>query len=169
VHLETERLRLRPFHADLSDVPAMSAVLGDPISMRFYPRPFDENAVTEWIRRWLRSYELDDLGLLAIEDRATGDLVGDAGPSVQEVEGERFVELGWHVRRDRQGRGIATEAGGACLEHLRIVRPDLERVISLIRPENVPSWRVARRLGFRPWRGTVRAGMAHVVWSTPPA
>jgi RimJ/RimL family protein N-acetyltransferase len=41
----------------------------------------------------------------------------------------------------------------------------IDRLISLIRSENVPSWKVARKLGFRPWRGTVRAGMAHVVWS----
>ena len=41
---------------------------------------------------------------------------------------------------------------------------DADLLISLVRPENVPSWRVARRLGFRAWRGTVRAGMAHVVW-----
>jgi RimJ/RimL family protein N-acetyltransferase len=166
MHLETERLRLRPFHADLSDVPAMVEVLGDPVSMRFYPRPFDEPGVTAWIRRWLTAYP-EGVGLLAIEDRATGEVIGDAGPSVQEVDGERFVELGWHVRRDRQGVGIATEAGAACLGHLRATRPDLDRVISLIRPENVPSWRVARRLGFLPWRGTVRAGLAHVVWSAP--
>jgi len=44
---------------------------------------------------------------------------------------------------------------------------DVERLVSLIRPENVPSWRVARRLGFRPWRGTVRGGMAHIVWTLP--
>lgn len=167
MEIETERLRLRRFHADVSDVPAMLAVLGDPWSMRFYPRPFDEHTVAGWIRRWLRAYDDDGLGLLAVEDRASGEVIGDAGPSVQEVEGEHFVELGWHVRRDRQGEGIATEAGRACLEHLRATRADLDRVISLIRPENVPSWRVARRLGFDPWRGTVRAGMVHVVWSRP--
>jgi hypothetical protein len=37
-------------------------------------------------------------------------------------------------------------------------------MISIIRPENVASWSVARRLRFTPWRGDVRAGMAHVLW-----
>jgi hypothetical protein len=41
----------------------------------------------------------------------------------------------------------------------------IDRWISVIRPENVPSWEVARKLGFRPSRGTLRAGMARVVWS----
>ncbi len=83
---------------------------------------------------------------------------------MQNVDGEPFVELGWHVRRDRQGTGVATEAGAAWRDHL-LGSGEIDRVISLIRPENVPSWRVARTLGFRPWRGTVRAGMAHVVWT----
>ena len=39
--LETERLRLRPYAADGSDLDALQAVLGDPVSMRWYPAPFD--------------------------------------------------------------------------------------------------------------------------------
>jgi [ribosomal protein S5]-alanine N-acetyltransferase len=80
-----------------------------------------------------------------------------------DVGDERFPELGWHVRRDRQLRGYAMEAGRAWGERA-FQREDPPFLISLIRPENVPSWKVARKLGFRPWRGTVRAGMAHTVW-----
>lgn len=159
--LETERLRLRPLVPD--DLDALLAVLSDPMSMRFYPKPFDRQMTRAWIDRWIDAYE-DGLGLLGIEERKTGELVGDCGPSLQQVEADSFVELGWHVRGDRQGRGYATEAGAACRHHAWEVL-DVDRLISLIRPENVPSWKVARKLGFRPWRGTVRAGMAHVVWS----
>jgi [ribosomal protein S5]-alanine N-acetyltransferase len=159
--LQTERLHLRPLVPD--DLEAMHVVLSDPVSMRFYPRPFDRPRTRAWIDRWIADYE-HGLGLLAIEERETKELVGDCGPSLQQVDGTSFVELGWHVRRDRQGRGYATEAGAVCRDHAWRVL-DVDRLISLIRPENVPSWKVARKLGFRPWRGTVRAGMAHVVWS----
>jgi RimJ/RimL family protein N-acetyltransferase len=162
--LETERLRLRPFSPDLSDLDAMLLVLGDPFSMRFYPQPFYRDGVQSWIERQLERYRTDGFGLYAIEDRTTGEVLGDCGPTIQHVDDEPFVELGWHVRPDRQGRGIATEAGAAWRDHL-FAAMDVERLISLIRPENVPSWRVARRLGLRPWRGTVRGGMAHVVWT----
>ena len=158
--LETERLRLRPLVP--GDLDALHAVLSDPVSMRFYPRPFDREKTRAWIDRWIADYERG-LGLLAIEERTTGGLVGDCGPSLQQVDDAAFVELGWHVRGDRQGRGYATEAGAACRDRAWQVF-DVDRLISLIRPENVPSWKVARKLGFRPWRGTVRAGMAHVVW-----
>ena len=160
--LETDRLVLRPMGPD--DVEALVPVLGDPSAMRFYPRPFDRAMVGAWVARNLERYASDGYGLLAIVERDTCEVIGDCGPTRQEVDGEPFVELGWHVRADRQGHGFATEAGAACRDHAwtALATP---RLISLVRPENVPSWSVARALGFRPWRATVRAGMAHVVWS----
>jgi [ribosomal protein S5]-alanine N-acetyltransferase len=164
-HLTTDRLELRPMRD--ADVAALAQVLGDPWSMRFYPAPFDLDATTAWVRRNQERYEQDGFGLLAVVDRATDEVIGDCGPTLQEVDGEHHVELGWHIRRDRQRQGFATEAGRACRDQaFEVLHP--ERLISPIRPENVPSWSVARALGFTPWRPTVRVGMAHVVWSFSP-
>ena len=161
--IETERLRLRPFHDDASDLDALLAVLGDARSMRYYPAPFDRAGVRGWIERQLEGYERDGFGLLGIEDRATGEVIGDCGPMVQEVDGESFVELGWHVLRARQGQGVATEAGAACRD-AAFASLDTPLLISLIRPENVPSRRVAEKLGFEIWRGTIRAGWGHLIY-----
>jgi RimJ/RimL family protein N-acetyltransferase len=123
--------------------------------------------VRMWIDRMQERYERDGFALFAVVERATGQMIGDCGPMIQDVDGDALVELGWHIRRDRQGLGFATEAGAACRDEAwRTIAP--ERLISLIRPENVPSWSVARKLGFRPWRPHIRVGMAHVVWSMEP-
>jgi len=45
--LKTERLDLRPMEA--GDLDAMYAVLSDPVSMRFYPQPFDRERSRRWI------------------------------------------------------------------------------------------------------------------------
>ena len=161
--IETERLRLRPFHDDRSDVEALLAVLGDPESMRFYPAPFDREATRAWIDRQLERYERDGFGLLAIEDRVSGEVIGDCGPTVQEADGESYVELGWHVLWSRQRRGIATEAGTACRDEV-FASLETPFLISLIRPENTPSRRVADKLGFEIWRGTIRAGWGHLIY-----
>jgi RimJ/RimL family protein N-acetyltransferase len=160
-HLETDRLRLRPLRED--DLDAFHAVVGDPHSMRFYLKPFTREMAREWIERVLLRYERDGVGLLAVEEKATGELIGDCGPMLMEVDGEHLPELGWHIRADRQGIGFATEAGAACRDRAWDAL-DADRLISLVRPANVASWSVARRLGFTPWRATVRVGMAHVVW-----
>lgn len=161
-HLETERLRLRPMEPD--DLDAFHRVVSDPRSMRFYPRPFDRQMTGGWIERVRTSYEERGFGLLAVVERESGEMIGDCGPAMMLVDGDELVELGWHIRPDRQGLGFASEAGAACRDHAWDVLP-IDRLISLIRPENVPSWSVARRLGFRPWRSTLRMGMAHVVWT----
>jgi ribosomal-protein-alanine N-acetyltransferase len=161
--LETDRLRLRPFAQDLSDVAAMERVLGDPVSMRWYPAPFDREATLRWVQRWLDRYETDGFGLLVMEDLHTGEVVGDCGPAVMDVDGEAMVELGWHVLRARQGQGLATEAATACRDwaFANLGAPFL---ISLIRPENGASRRVAEKLGFGIWRGTIRAEWGHLVY-----
>jgi len=165
--LETERLRLRPYAADGSDLDALQAVLGDPVSMRWYPAPFDRAATARWVDRQLERYVADGTGLLAVEERATGEVIGDCGPSFQDVDGESLLELGWHIRRDRQGRGFATEAGAACRDWaFAELQPAF--LISLIRPENIGSWRVAEKLGFEIWRGTMRAGWGHLVYRLDP-
>jgi RimJ/RimL family protein N-acetyltransferase len=160
-HLETGRLLLRPI--ELDDLDAFALVVGDPIAMRFYPRPFDREMTRTWIARVRERYERDGVGLLAVVERATGEMIGDCGPMVMETGHGTHVELAWHIRADRQGRGFATEAGAACRDEAWRAL-DIDHLISIVRPENVPSWSVARRLGFVPWRGDVRAGMAHVLW-----
>src|SRR3954454_25249957 len=160
--LETERLHLRPM--ELGDVDAFAAVVGDPYAMRFYPKPFDSERAQMWIERMHQRYERDGFGLLSVVDHAIGEMIGDCGPAVREPAPGTFVGLGWHVRVAGQGNAICTGLGRHCRDQAWTVL-DVDRLISIIRPENVPSWSVARALGFRPWRGDVRVGMAHVLWS----
>ena len=160
--IETDRLLLRPLVP--GDLDGFLPVVNDPMSMRFYPKPFDREMARVWIERVGERCRRDGYGLLAVVERETGEMVGDCGPMRMETGHGTFVELGWHIRPDRQGRGFAVEAGRACRDEAWRVL-DVDRLISIIRPENVPSWSVARALGFRPWRGDVRAGMAHILWS----
>ena len=65
----------------------------------------------------------------------------------------RSREVGWLLDRRSWGRGFATEAGGAAIDYaFRVL--GAEKVISLIRPENHASIRVAQRLG-ESYQGTV--------------
>ena len=52
--------------------------------------------------------------LLAVEDRATGEFLGNVGPILQHVDGVDEVELGWSITPTRARQGIATEAALAC-------------------------------------------------------
>ncbi|HKD79311.1 MAG TPA: GNAT family N-acetyltransferase [Candidatus Angelobacter sp.] len=145
VILETARLRLRQFTLD--DAEAMEAIQGDPIVMQYYPSVLDRKGVEAWIERNIGRYQRDGYGLWAILRKDTGDLIGDCGCIVQEVEGKNEIEVGYQVRRDLWCNGYATEAARACMEYA-FTRLGAARVISMIRPPNMASRRVAEKNGL---------------------
>jgi len=153
--LETERLFLRPFAFE--DEQALFAVLGDPGAMVYYPRPKTREEVREWVARFRLSFLDRGVGLQAVLLKSTGELIGDCGTVEQEVEGRPEIEIGYHIRRDLWNLGLATEAARVSVDYaLRELRPP--RVISLIRPENLASRRVAEKNGLTLdkvvfWRG----------------
>jgi RimJ/RimL family protein N-acetyltransferase len=84
------------------------------------------------------------VGQWALEERATGVFVGGAG--LWRPEGWPGLEVGWTLDRNAWGHGYATEAGRAAIDYaFNVLHAD--EVISLIRPENTASIKVAERLG----------------------
>ena len=161
VLIETDRLVLREFiHEDLG---ALSGVLCDRETMRFYPMTFDESAAKEWIARNQRRYARQGHGLWAMDLKSTGEMIGDCGITLQDVDGESLLEIGYHLRRDIWGQGFATEAARACRDY-GFAKLHAEFLVSLVRPENVRSCRVAERNGMKGWKETTHAGLLHRVY-----
>ena len=160
--LGTPRLILREFSPD--DVDAFARVLSDTETMRFYPAPLDCTGVENWIARNRRRYANNGHGLWAMVLKANGELIGDCGLTIQDVDGANEIEIGYHVRRDLWGQGLATEAARACRD-FGFARLPVDRLVSIIRPENLPSRRVAEKNGMTVWKEVVRVGFPHVVYS----
>lgn len=96
--------------------------------------------------RYRRHWAEHGFGLFAVEHRATGALIGRAGPQFHRLW-PADPEVGWGFDPDWWGQGLATEAGGASVswafEHL-----DVPRLVSIATPENAASRRVMQKLGF---------------------
>jgi RimJ/RimL family protein N-acetyltransferase len=144
VTLETDRLILRMLRE--KDLDAYAEMCADPEVMRYIgdgqplSRPLAWRNLAMMVGHWhLRGY-----GLWAVEERASGDFVGRIG--FWNPEGWPGFELGWMLRRAYWGRGYATEGARAALQ-FAFTQLQRSEVISLIRPENAPSIRVAQRLG----------------------
>ena len=142
--LETERLRLRAFRNE--DLDAYAPMCADPEVMRFLGTGITLSRSDTWrsMAGFLGHWALRGYGMWALEEKATGTLVGRAG--FLYPEGWPGFELGWTLGRPYWGRGFATEAARRALDFAfrELAQP---RVISLIRPANTPSIRVAERLG----------------------
>ncbi|HTS37784.1 MAG TPA: GNAT family N-acetyltransferase [Candidatus Solibacter sp.] len=160
--LETSRLALREF--ENSDADALALVLSDSETMRFYPAPFDKAGVEQWIVRNQRRYAEHGYGLWAMLLKTSGEVIGDCGLTVQNIEGIDEIEIGYHVRRDLWGQGLATEAARACRDY-GFARLEVDRLISLIRPENLPSRRVAEKNGMTIWKEIDWHDLLHLVYA----
>jgi ribosomal-protein-alanine N-acetyltransferase len=81
----------------------------------------------------------------AVVERASERVVGYCG--LQRLDGGPDVELVYRMAREVRGRGLATEAGRACL----IAGFDdlgLDRVVAVAHAENVAARRVLKKLGM---------------------
>nr|WP_258131197.1 MULTISPECIES: GNAT family N-acetyltransferase [unclassified Microbacterium] len=140
----TERLTFREMTAD--DLDLMADLLGDPQVMAFYPAPKTREESAEWIARMQERYEQHGHGLWIIETH-DGVFVGDCGLTWQSVNDVPVMEVGYHVRREMQRRGYATEAARACVDLVaREFAPTL--LTAIIHPDNDASRAVAENLGM---------------------
>lgn len=145
VILETPRLILREMTQ--SDMPDLSAILQDEQTMYAYEGAFSDAETQEWLNRNLKRYQEDGVGLWAAILKDTGAMIGQAGITMQDVEGERVPEVGYLFNRNYWHNGYATEAAVACKKYGFAVRGYYE-IFTIVRDTNIPSLNVAIRNGM---------------------
>jgi len=160
--LTTARLRLRQLGQD--DLGRLHAMFQDPLVMRYYPGLKDWEQTRAWLE-WVREqYAVHGHGLWAVERKADGEWIGQIGLIEQVVDDARETEIGYLLRSEHWHQGYATEAAIACRD-FGFDTLGRTRLISLIRPENAPSIRVAERVGMKPERLVRRKTFDHWVYS----
>lgn len=144
--LTTDRLLLRAHRVE--DLDDLVVFHGDPLVTRFIPWPTRTREQT----REALAVKLDrtraeapgDWIVLAMEERSTGTVVGEV---LVKREGGGRAEVGYALRTDRQGQGLASEAVTALLdaaaEELGVVD-----VRAIVVDGNDASARLLVRLGF---------------------
>jgi len=148
--LETPRLRLRPFVTD--DWQALARLYADDTVMRYMqsgrglPRKDAESRARGNITNFNDHWRRRGFGVWAVTERESGRLLGQCG--LRHVEEARDVEVLYLLNKTVWGRGLATEAAGAALD-FGFQTLGLERIIGLVRPENIASRRVLEKLGLR--------------------
>jgi len=160
--LETQRLVLRQL--TLKDTDGLLPVLGDPEAMIYYPHPFSRDEVESFIDKQITRYAETGHGLWAVILKSTGEVIGDCGLALQDVEDRKEIEVGYHLRRDHWHNGYATEAARACIRH-GFYKLRARQVICMIRPENRPSRRVAERNNMTMGRLVFWHGFNHLIYS----
>lgn len=79
-----------------------------------------------------------------------GTIVGYAGVNWFDFEGERRLEFGWRLAPEARGNGYATEATRTVLG--LAAETFSGEILCMIDPKNLPSQRVATKVGFTFWK-----------------
>jgi RimJ/RimL family protein N-acetyltransferase len=140
----TERLLLRAFRED--DLDEFAALNADPEVVKYLGagKPWSREETWMQMAAFLGHWELRGYGLWAVEERSSQKFIGRIG--LLNPEGWYQLELAWTLTRSRWGKGFATEGARAALEYaFNVVKVD--HIVSLIDSRNLPSIRVAERLG----------------------
>lgn len=145
--LTTERLTLRRWRE--SDRAPFRAVNADPRVMEFFPGVLGPEESDEAFERIQRHFEQHGFGLWAAELAEDKSFLGFIGLWIPQFVAPFMpaVEIGWRLRSDAWGRGLATEGARAAMrfgfESLR-----LASLVSMTVPANLRSRRVMEKLGM---------------------
>jgi RimJ/RimL family protein N-acetyltransferase len=164
--LETERLRLRG-HC-IEDFTQCAAMWADPVVTRYVGgKPFTEEETWARLLRYAGHWQLLAYGYWLIEDKRTGEFVGEVGFADYKRELQPPLngvpEIGWVLASRAHGRGYATEAVRAAVAwgdaHFKSAP-----TACIIAPENTASIRVALRCGYRESHSATYKGHATLVF-----
>jgi RimJ/RimL family protein N-acetyltransferase len=144
LRLETARLILRPPRLD--DLDAWADMMLDEPTARYIggvmPRPMCWRQLMTMIGAW----HVQGYAMFSVIEKESGRWVGRLGP--WQPEGWPGPEIGWAIVRDCWGRGYAGE-GATAATNWAFDTLNWSRIIHSIAPDNIPSQRVAQKLGSR--------------------
>jgi ribosomal-protein-alanine N-acetyltransferase len=159
--LETERLLLLRMRAgDADDLVAMQH---DDRFVEVFGHRTPEDRVRRGVARTVEDWDRSGYGLWTLRDRESGAFVGRGGIQPVTIDGVDEVELGYALRPEWWGRGLATEVSSAALA-LAFERLELPDVVAFTMPTNLRSRRVMEKLGFTFERDFVWSELPHVLY-----
>jgi ribosomal-protein-alanine N-acetyltransferase len=146
--LVTERLYTRFLSFD--DIEPWSKFFEDKEAIEYFPwvaNVSDEERSKDWIEKQILHYKEQRGGLQALINKNTHEFIGQCGFLLQEIDGKKEVEVGYHILKKYWGQGYAPEAAKAFFDYGFNVQKT-SSIISIIDIKNTKSQRVAEKNGL---------------------
>jgi len=152
----TERTIIREMTVD--DLPAMYELYSDEAVAKWVEPLYEYEKELEFTKAYIENvYSFYGYGLWLVFDRKTGELIGRAGISVREIDGEKRCELGYIIRGDRQRQGIGFEVCTAVIEYAADCLM-IDELWLCIEKDNIASAGLGKKLGFTLYGSSVCDG-----------
>jgi RimJ/RimL family protein N-acetyltransferase len=173
--IETPRLVIRTFEA--RDADPWLAMVNDPEVVRFLPPGPAKTMETFQAALEARHVMERETGhaMWAVDERQAGSFIGQCGLRPVDEGAGPEIEMAYHYTPASWNKGYGTEAVIAVLAH-GLGPVGLDRVMAVVMPENIGSWRVMEKAGMR-YQGVasyfgltgLKKYVAERDWWRPPA
>ena len=158
--ITTKRLQIRLIK--FSDIDNLMKIFSDSITMLYYPDIKTEDECIQWIENIIEMQRKYNFSMMVCEFKKTSKFIGQYGFWMQEINGEKEIEIGYLFVRNYWNNGYATEAAIGCRDY--IFNSGIDSVISLIRPENKASIRGAEKNGMQYTNKIEKSNYLHRVY-----
>ncbi|MFY7671823.1 GNAT family N-acetyltransferase [Tenacibaculum sp. MEBiC06402] len=150
IHIETERLIIRDLEE--FDVDGMFALDSDPDVHKFLGnRPISTKQEAEEVIANIRQQYIDNgIGRWAIVDKKSNDFVGWTGLKYETGLRKEFnyYDLGYRLRKEYWGKGIATETAVASLKY-GFEKMNLKEIGAAADIDHIVSNKILQRIGLQ--------------------
>lgn len=142
MNIETERLLMRQLGQ--ADFQTYAEYYNDEVTARYVGGEMSRAQAWRHMASIAGHWVLKGFGIWAVEEKSSGDFIGCIG--LWEPEGWPELEVGYWLIESAQGRGYACEAA---LRARDFAYQELgaTTLVSYIDPDNIPSIRLAERMG----------------------
>jgi [ribosomal protein S5]-alanine N-acetyltransferase len=145
--IRSERLGLR--RLSLQDAAAFREMNADAKVMQYFPHPLPAKESDELLVKLIEKEKKYSYGIYAVELLASGEFIGFTGFNHCSFISDftPCTEIAWRFKSQFWGRGFATEAASACLNHAG-KHLDLKDLYAFTAVSNLRSTRVIEKVGF---------------------
>ena len=151
VHLETDRIILREWED--KDRTHFARMNGDPIIMQYLPRSLDEKASNHLIDKFQAHFKKHGYGLYAMERKEDGAFMGFTGLNTVDFKAhftapkDPATEIAWRLDYEYWGKGYASEAAQAVLDH-GLNALELEEIFAFTVHDNTRTIALMEKVGM---------------------
>lgn len=146
--LTTERLQLREWRDE--DIAPFSLMNADPEVMRYFPRVMSAQQTEQSVERFRDHQGEHGFAFWPAVLKQTGEFIGFIGiqNAPENVPCAPAVEIGWRLRKEYWGQGLAPEGARAVLAYA-FSALQLPELVSFTAKINEPSQRVMQKIGMK--------------------
>ncbi len=145
--LETKRLRLREWtDADREPLASMNA---DPAVMEYFPSVLSREESDAMFDRVVAHFQKHQFGFWIMELPGIDPFAGILGLGIPRFESHftPCIEIGWRIKPEYWGRGLAPEGARLCLDY-GFHKLNQQQIVAMTTVDNRKSRRVMEKLGM---------------------